>query len=100
MNSPIELINLNDFKLLPLQGLEISLPIPQIKGKGNPIVKIGNKNNRVAINLPQLGTINIDEKMFVTVLSGGSFPSLTGGALSSLNKGTLPSLHNGILPNI
>jgi hypothetical protein len=100
MNSPIELINLNGFKLLPLQGLEISLPIPQIKGKGNPIVKIGSKNNKVAINLPQLGTIYIDEKEFATGLSGGSFPSLSGGALPSLSPGTLPSLNPGTLPSL
>ena len=100
LNNPIELINLEGFKLLPLQGFEISLPIPQIKGKGNPVLKIGMKNNKVAINVPTLGTIYIDEKEFVTGLTGGSSPSLVGGTLPSLNGGTLPSLDKGELPSL
>jgi hypothetical protein len=86
--------------LLPLQGFQISLPIPHIKGKGNPVLKIGSKNNKVAINIPQKGTFYIDEREFVNGLTGGSFPSLSGGILPSFTPGTLPELNQGTLPSL
>jgi hypothetical protein len=74
--------------------------VPKIKGKGKPLLKIGAKNKKIAINVPQLGTIYIDEREFITGLTGGSLPSLTGGAPPSLTGGTLPTLDQGTLPSL
>jgi len=97
---PIDLINLEGFKLLPLQDFEVSLPIPRIEGSGDPVLKIGTKNDKIAINVPQLGTLYMDEREFVTGLTGGSLPTLTGGTLPNLTGGKRPSLNPGSLPAI
>jgi hypothetical protein len=98
--TPLNLINLSGFKLFPLDGLNLSLPVPKIKGKGDPVLLVGVKNNKIAINVPQIGTLYIDEKEFVTGLTGGSLPSLNPGKLPNLSGGTLPSLSPGSLPTL
>jgi hypothetical protein len=100
LSTPLNLINLNGFKLFPMDGLNLSLPVPRIKGKGDPVLLVGVKNNKIAINVPQLGTLYLNEKEFVTGLSGGTLPSLTPGTLPNLTPGTLPSLTGGRLPSL
>ncbi len=98
--SPLTLVNLDGFKLLPIDGFNITLPIPEIKGAGSPVLKIGAKNKKVALNVPELGTFYLDEKDFITGLKGGKLPSLIGGSLPSINGGNLPNLNPGSLPSL
>jgi hypothetical protein len=97
---PVNLINLNGFKLIPLDGFNFSLPIPRIKGKGDPVMLIGVKNKKIAINVPQLGTFYLDEHEFVTGLTGGILPSLNPGTFPNINPGSLPNLSSGTLPSL
>lgn len=100
LNRPLELIDLRGFKLLPLQQFDLALPVPRIKGKGSPALRIGAKNGKIALNAPGLGTLYFDEREFVTGLSGGRLPSMSGGQLPALEGGRLPSLTGGKLPSL
>jgi hypothetical protein len=100
MSSPLELIDLSGFRLFPVEGFNISLPVPEIVGKGDPVFRIGVKNDKIALNVPEWGTLYIDEREFVSGLTGGSLPSLSPGSLPSLSPGSLPNLNAGSLPSL
>ncbi|MBW7883017.1 MAG: hypothetical protein H3C34_10335, partial [Caldilineaceae bacterium] len=92
LDRPIVLANLDGFRLLPLQGLALSLPIPEITGIGDPVMKIGTKNGIPAIFMQGLGTLYFDDQPFMNGLTAGTLASLTGGTLPSLSPGNFPTL--------
>ena len=49
-----------------LLDVNLSLPIPEIKGAGSPVLRVGTKNKTVAFNVPDLGTFYLDERDFIT----------------------------------
>jgi hypothetical protein len=100
LDTPVNLIDLKGFRLFPIEGLDLSLPVPEIKGKGSPVLRIGVKNHKVALSVPSFGTIYIDEREFITGLKGGSLPNLSPGSLPTLSPGSLPSLSPGTLPSL
>ncbi len=95
LRSPIELIDLEGFSLLPLEGFNVSLPIPVLEGKGPPILKIGQKNNKIAIYSPPFGTIYLDEREFVSGITGGQWPTFDRGRLPTFSPGKWPSVTFG-----
>lgn len=98
LTSPIELINLKNFKLIPVEGFNITLPVPTLKGKGNPLLVVGRKNGKIAI-YTRVGnnrrTMYFEDLDFVTGVTTGTLPKLTSGKLPDLKGGRLP-FSNGI----
>ena len=93
LTSPVELIDLKDFKLIPVEGLNFTLPVPTLKGKGNPVLVVGRKNSKIAI-YTRVGnnhrTMYFEDLDFVTGVTTGTLPQLTPGTLPTLNPGRLP----------
>jgi hypothetical protein len=94
LSNPIQLVNLDGFKLIPVQELSLTLPVPVIKGKGNPVLVVGRKTNKIAI-YTRVGNNNHQTMYFedldlVTGVTIGIAPELQGGNLPELKGGRLP----------
>ncbi len=107
LSSPVELINLENFKLIPVEDLNFTLPVPTLKGKGNPALVVGQRNNKIAIYARagnQHRTVYFEDLDFVTGITSGTPPTLTPGTRPTLNSGRWPGTEGfndlGALPTL